>query len=158
MKLTEKDFRQRAAFEVKNGQVIFDNRIDAKEMLKSLPNGEYYLLPKLKSAYRTPPQNSLIWRAYDAFATWCNTRENFLDPNTHKPLDITPIFIHEWMKKKFSHLLPKTSFITPDGELIETNVTTTKLFRSGELDKSFADYYEAVCQFASEYSNYTIII
>jgi hypothetical protein len=67
--------------------------------------------------------------------------------------------VHLWCKHKFTHLLPKNNFITPDGELIETDFTTTRLVRqSTEIAKSYEAYYEAVAAFLSEYTNYELNI
>ncbi len=159
--MQEKEMRNRLAFEVSaTGEVRFDDAKSVKPYLATLPAGSYYLHPKKLTPYRSIEQNSLIWRTYAAFADHINKTGDFRDYETGAPIRVTSEIIHLWLKKKFSHLLPSKSIITPDGELIEMDVTTTKLHRFdiGENAKHFSDYYEAVLQFIGEQTNYSLNI
>jgi hypothetical protein len=156
--MTEKDCRNKLAFEVIGGKVVFANRQQTAQTLAALPDGEYYLVPKRKTHYRSAAQNSRLWRMYCEFAKWCNAKETFRDENG-TIIQLTAEMVHLWCKHKFTHLLPKSNFITPDGELIETDFTTTRLVRqSTEIAKSYEAYYEAVAAFLSEYTNYELNI
>ncbi len=154
--LNEKNIREKLAFSVTGGRVVFDDRQAANELLRSLPDGNYYLTPKRNTPYRNKEQNGRLWRTYSKFAFWCNVHENFTDFTTGMPMDVTPELVHYWCKHKFAHLLPKRSMITPDGELIEMELTTTMLLKYAGEGKQFGDYYEAVIQFIAEYTNHSL--
>lgn len=153
----ESEIREKTAFTVKGGQVVFADRQAANQLLKALADGEYYLLPKRKTNKRTPHQNAALWRLYTAISDWCNTNEAFMDEATAQAIDVTPDLIHALCKHKFRHLLPKRTVINMQtGEAFETEITTTELLRHASEGKVFSDYYEAILEWAGEYTNYTL--
>lgn len=153
----ESEIREKTAFAVKGGQVVFADRQAVNQVLKALPEGEYYLHPKRKTARRTKEQNAALWRLYTAISEWCNANEAFMDEATAQSIEVTPELIHALCKHKFSHLLPKRTIINMGtGEVFETDITTTELLRHSSEGKVFSDYYEAVLQWAGEYTNYTL--
>lgn len=146
-------FADKLRFEVKNGSFKMDNKKDAADCLKSLPNGVYFLNPTKITNRRTAAQNSRLWRLYGLVADWFNHNENIIDADDYFPIQMTAEHVHLWAKSKFSHLLPKKSIILPDGELLEFEQTTTKLSKSDWDTKPYSDYFDAVASFFQDRCN-----
>ena len=152
--LTEVILKKDLAFNVACGVLAWHSLTDARRLLKSLPDGEYYLRPVKLEQTRTTSQNSVLWRLYGSIAEWFNNSQQCRN-EAGQYVEMTAEIIHSWSKKQFAHLLPKTSIITADGELIELDQTTTKLFKTGDFN-SFSDYYEAVLQYFAKKTNYSL--